>query len=760
MENDKKPKPLTNAESQDMRLTIGLVTTGTEESWEQLPWQGAEDAARKRDANLITFAGGVLQAAWDSSTRANIAYALMSPECVAGFVIGTGAFDAVVGPEGAQDFCNLHRPLAAVSAERAIPGVPGVLLDDYHSMREALTHLIDVHGCRRIAYLGVTSSTHMGFQERYRAYAETLREYGLPLDPNLVGFTEDEMELANWLRERVSDLDALTGCEDAHVLRGLRALQASGVRIPDDVAVVGFNDLMESRVTTPPLTTVRAPFYEMAREATGMLLALLAGEDVPDQEVVTGKLMVRQSCGCLDPLITQAAVRLVKGTGEALEAALAANREEILSEMVQAVKTPGADLDPKWAADLLDNFSAEMEGRSPGAFLFILDEVLQQAVMAEGDVSAWHGAISAVRRYVVAYLDGQPLSRAEDLWQQARVMIGQMSQRVQAYQKVQVEQEAQVLREVGAALITTFDMGQLMDVLAEGLPRLSIPCAYLSLYEDPQPYKYPQPAPEWSRLVLAYNEKGRIDLEAGGRRFLSRQLLPQGLWPQGRRYSFLVEPLYFWENQLGFALFEVGPRDGTVYEVLRGQISNALYGALLLQEREQAEKALQQAYAQVEKQVEERTAELRREIAERERAQEENLRLHQEIIEAQRHALQELSTPIIPVMEGVIVVPLIGSVDSMRARDITRRLLAGISEHRAKSVILDITGVPLVDSGVADHLNRTIQAARLKGARTIITGISGAVAETIVDLGIDWSDIDTLPDLQTGLRMVLTGRRS
>ena len=118
MENDKKPKPLTNAESQDMRLTIGLVTTGTEESWEQLPWQGAEDAARKRDANLITFAGGVLQAAWDSSTRANIAYALMSPECVAGFVIGTGAFDAVVGPEGAQDFCNLHRPLAAVSAER------------------------------------------------------------------------------------------------------------------------------------------------------------------------------------------------------------------------------------------------------------------------------------------------------------------------------------------------------------------------------------------------------------------------------------------------------------------------------------------------------------------------------------------------------------------------------------------------------------------------------------------------------------------
>jgi rsbT co-antagonist protein RsbR len=70
-------------------------------------------------------------------------------------------------------------------------------------------------------------------------------------------------------------------------------------------------------------------------------------------------------------------------------------------------------------------------------------------------------------------------------------------------------------------------------------------------------------------------------------------------------------------------------------------------------------------------------------------------------------------------------------------------------------VILDITGVPMVDSEVADHLNKTIQAARLKGARTIITGISDAAAETIVDLGINWSGIETLRDLQTGLRVAM-----
>ncbi|MCP4543825.1 MAG: STAS domain-containing protein [Chloroflexi bacterium] len=138
-------------------------------------------------------------------------------------------------------------------------------------------------------------------------------------------------------------------------------------------------------------------------------------------------------------------------------------------------------------------------------------------------------------------------------------------------------------------------------------------------------------------------------------------------------------------------------------------------------------------------------------ITERKQAEKEQERLQQEIIDAQRRALEEISTPIIPVMDRIIVMPLVGSIDSMRARDITRALLAGIRQQRAKVVILDITGVPVVDSGVASHLHQTIQAARLKGARTIVTGVSNAVAETIVDLGIDWREIETVSDLRIGL---------
>jgi PAS domain S-box-containing protein len=140
-----------------------------------------------------------------------------------------------------------------------------------------------------------------------------------------------------------------------------------------------------------------------------------------------------------------------------------------------------------------------------------------------------------------------------------------------------------------------------------------------------------------------------------------------------------------------------------------------------------------------------------RDITAQKEAEAEHERLQQEVIEAQQRTLQELSTPIIPVMERIIVMPIVGSIDSLRAKDIMRTLLAGIRAHRAQVVILDITGVPIVDSGVASHLDKTIQAARLKGAQTIITGISDAVAEAVVDLGLDWSNVETLSDLQTGL---------
>jgi rsbT co-antagonist protein RsbR len=133
----------------------------------------------------------------------------------------------------------------------------------------------------------------------------------------------------------------------------------------------------------------------------------------------------------------------------------------------------------------------------------------------------------------------------------------------------------------------------------------------------------------------------------------------------------------------------------------------------------------------------------------------ERIALQEQVIQAQQAALRELSTPLIPISEGVVVMPLVGSIDSSRAQQIVETLLTGVSEARANTVILDITGVPVVDTQVANALLRAAQAVKLLGAQVVLTGIRPEVAQTLVGLGVDLSGITTLGTLQSGVATAL-----
>jgi rsbT co-antagonist protein RsbR len=121
------------------------------------------------------------------------------------------------------------------------------------------------------------------------------------------------------------------------------------------------------------------------------------------------------------------------------------------------------------------------------------------------------------------------------------------------------------------------------------------------------------------------------------------------------------------------------------------------------------------------------------------------------VIRDQQEAIRELSTPVLQVRERLLILPIIGVLDSQRARQLTEQLLAAIRSNRAKVVVIDITGVAAIDVTVANHLVQTVEAARLMGASAIITGLSAKIAQTLVDLGVDLATMKTVGDLQGGL---------
>src|SRR5918912_156039 len=123
----------------------------------------------------------------------------------------------------------------------------------------------------------------------------------------------------------------------------------------------------------------------------------------------------------------------------------------------------------------------------------------------------------------------------------------------------------------------------------------------------------------------------------------------------------------------------------------------------------------------------------------------------QRAIRQHQEAIRELSTPVPQVRERLLILPIIGVLDSQRARQLTEQMLRAIRANRAKVVVIDITGVPTIDSTVANHLVQTVEASRLMGASVIITGLSPEIAQTLVTLGVDLSKVNAVGDLQGGI---------
>ncbi len=266
--------------SPDTRPTIGYLIHAEALDIIQEGIRGAADAARDLDANLICFLGGGLDAP-GFQAQANILYALADAEIIDGLLIHTSGVGMYVSPEEMGAFARRYRPVPCLSSAGPLQELPCVSVGRRQGMRGIVTHLIEVHDCQRIAFIRGPEK-HSGAQERYQGYLEALAAHNLPLDVNLVtppteySVQEGTAMITMLLDERglrpQTDFQAIVAASDEMALGVLEALRVRGIRVPDDVAVVDYNDSPEAGGSTPPLTTVRPPYYEKARQAVELLL--------------------------------------------------------------------------------------------------------------------------------------------------------------------------------------------------------------------------------------------------------------------------------------------------------------------------------------------------------------------------------------------------------------------------------------------------------------------------------------------------------
>ena len=404
------------------RPTIGVILDNVAGESRTSLWPGIADTIRAHDGNLLCYVGGYLRDPHNFSTGSNVVYDLVDTSGLDGLIIWTSALSSYVGEASIRRFCDGFRPLPIVSIGLVLDGIPSIVLDSYRGMREVIEHLVTVHDRRRIVFIRGPEG-HRDADERYRAYCDVLREHDLPLIPELVSPPFKWIDPAGrammdlLLDEQPAPFDAVASTHDAAAVEAMEILQVRGIRVPEDVSITGFDNTPLSKVVSPPLTTVPWRMYERGRQAATLMLSLLAGKPVPDQVLLRTHLVVRQSCGCLDPAVAAAEVAESDRHLEPERPVTVRNAEPVVvpavqrdlckSAIEQVIEEKGESAE--WIGRFLDTFFAELGGRADQVFLPALNGILRQVTAVEGDISAWQGAVSVLRREILPLLPGEEL---------------------------------------------------------------------------------------------------------------------------------------------------------------------------------------------------------------------------------------------------------------------------------------------------------------------------------------------------------------
>jgi DNA-binding LacI/PurR family transcriptional regulator/anti-anti-sigma regulatory factor len=630
-------------------------------------------------------------------------------------VIHNAAGLASVAPPGV--------PLVTIGTQAPGLDCPAVFPDNYGGMREATTHLIE-HGHRRIGFIGDLANHDI--QQRYEGYRTALAESGIALDEALImavpnNSPQSGADAIRRLLAIEAGCPAVVVATDENSLGVLSAAQADGCRIPEDLAVVSFDDIILAQSLVPPLSSVRVPIRGIGSAAAELLLAQLAGQAVPSVSYVPTTLIRRSSCNC----------KLTMTAPIIAEAVLADWREALAQQLMQALRHP-LPVDP----------ALTLEQLWPGGRTLI--GALADAITGAGEIStadlfqAWREAVklsesletlialaelleAAGARQLAAAPDAAAQERVQMLFRGSR--LEQMRARL-APETAFIQSYASLVQQnyhIGITLLT----GETGAAQRLGwLNQTPLSWACLGRWDDSGQDK--------AALVVAgsYRREGTLapDMPLGSSfaasAFPPDEFLPKAVRERGDEILVLL-PIRTAADRWG--VLALTPtieylRGSGNYDILSALAT--LLGATI--QRDALQLTLHGAY-------------------DRERALADIVR--------------ELGSPVIPLLPEVLLIPLVGAISSDRAQQIIESVLQGVTSYQATDVLLDITGVPLVDTQVANSLLQTARAATLLGARVTLVGVRPEIAQSIVGLGLDLQHLASQPSLAAALQSLLQRRQ-
>lgn len=401
------------------RQRYALLVDSLDDEHEQSVVHGSLAAARELDARLVVVAGGPVDTQDERLRAGNFAFDLVVRDNALGVLVLSSALGNAAGPERLAEWLTRYNGMPLCCMGVPIPGRLSVRVDNAAGITEAVHHLIAVHGKQNIGFIRGPAQSDEA-EVRYAAYRDALLKHGIDPDPRWVAEgdynrpsgAQAVRTILDQKRVSVHALDALVCANDYMALGALDELGRRGINVPEQMALIGFDDVPSAAASRPALTTIRQPGGELGREGLKQLVLLAGGAPDPGECVLPVELKVRRSCGCTSLDVGLAQRPHSPGMSGSFEASLIQRRQVIVAELARAAQGSFGAAGSDWESPLLSALIEEMRDGKPGALSRRVQRLLLKLEQAGSDLRAAPAVLAVLRRQALGCVP--PHSEARD----------------------------------------------------------------------------------------------------------------------------------------------------------------------------------------------------------------------------------------------------------------------------------------------------------------------------------------------------------
>ncbi|WP_053228413.1 substrate-binding domain-containing protein [Spirochaeta cellobiosiphila] len=550
----------------------GGITTDTA----RIIWDSLYDTCQQHQCDLITFVGGR-----NPESEDNFVYELCQSDQVDGIIVWANSI-----PKHTAALLQhyVHLPIVTLSVK--VDDYPVIAIDNKQGIKEIIDHLIQEHGVKKIAFIRGPEGHSYG-DERLEAYKESLKAHNIPYDENLVSKSLEwdkktgQMGVELLLKDRhlkpPHDFQAIMCANDRVAIGVLDELGKYNYNCPKDVIVTGFNNLEEARSFTPSITSVSMPFAEQGRKAVEVLLEMINTQNPVSDVILPSSMIVHESCGCPHRWnfhLEHAKIENIPflKTLDILEA-----ETELICE---EIKKPLIDLDI-FTKDMIRQFHEgivhALKNDEPHLLFMIVDRILEKHSF-EVLLEQWYSLLYQYRKSFHRRTSNEETRlKLENTYIPVRGYLTDKFLKLNNKNKMDSALRAEQLRLADEVLT----MSQSMDDVVRGFSylakTLNFPSAYLVLF----PYHYEgKGLPPTSKLGGHISTVDSPSLNCP-LIFPTKSFLPKESAFYHRSGHYVIRPLMFGDEKLGYVVYELGPREGTIYESMTTKLSTVLKSALL-----------------------------------------------------------------------------------------------------------------------------------------------------------------------------------